>query len=303
VRKTTAAVSALALSALVLTGCSTAPGSGAAGCERSESAALSMAVKASGDIGAAKVSLTAPMPTSKVVYDDLVVGDGAVVREETQDVVGSITLLNGATGQMIDSGAGVWSPKSLSEQFGGIGSALQCATNGSRVAFAVPAKDLPEGMAAQVGLGPDESIVGTIDIQEVLLPKAQGRDVFNDAQGIPSVVRAPSGQPGIIIPDGAAPKKLVTETLIEGEGAKVGKGLAMFQYTAVKWSTRAVTGSSWEKGVVYDTSTLPPQVMAQVAKSTVGSQILVVDPEKTGGDAIAYVVDVLGIVPPELVRG
>ena len=76
-RKTTAAVSALALSALVLTGCSTAPGSGAAGCERSESAALSMAVKASGDIGAAKVSLTAPMPTSKVVYDDLVVGGQA----------------------------------------------------------------------------------------------------------------------------------------------------------------------------------------------------------------------------------
>lgn len=261
-----------------------------------------MTVKASGDIGSPRVSLAAPMPTSKVVYDDLIVGDGPAVLGEQQNAVGVMTLLNGATGQMIDTGAGVWSPETLSAQFGA-GAALHCATEGSRVAFAIPAKDLPEGMAAQAGLTAGDSIVGTIDVQEVLLTKAQGRDVFNDAQGIPSVVRAPSGQPGVIIPDGAAPKKFIAETLIAGEGAKVGKGLAMFNYTAVKWSSRAVTGSSWETGVVFDTSTLPPQVMAQVAKATVGTQLLVVDPEKTGGGAIVYVVDVLGIVPPELVRG
>ncbi|MDT0157131.1 hypothetical protein Q9R19_05775 [Microbacterium sp. ARD32] len=302
-RKTTAALSALALTALALTGCSAAPDSGAAGCERSESAALSMVVKATGDIGAAKVSLSAPMPTSEVVYDDLIVGDGMAVRDGEQNAVGTLTLLNGATGQVIDSGAGVWSPQSLNEQFGGVGVALKCATEGSRVAFAIPAKDLPDGMAEQVGLKSDESIVGTLDVQEVLLPKAQGHDVFNDAHGLPTVVRAADGRPGIIIPDAAVPKKTVAQTLIEGTGEKVGDGLAMFEYTAVAWSDRTVSGSSWGQGVVYDKTTLPAEVMKRVQKATVGSQLLVVVPDDAGKDATAYVVDVLGIVPPELVQG
>lgn len=301
-RKSTAALSALALSALALTGCSTAPGADASGCVRDGSAVLQMAVKATGDLGAAKVSLNSPVPTSQVIYADLIVGDGPAVRDAAQDVVGTITLLSGATGQVIDSGAGVWSQKTLSAQFGGAGAALDCATGGSRVAFAVPAADLPEGLADQAGLGASDSMVGTIDVQEVLLPSAQGRDVFNDARGMPTVVRAPGGRPGIIIPDSAAPKKDVTQTLIVGEGEKVGDGLAMFQYTAVSWADRTVKNSSWDSGVVFDRTTLPEQVMEQVAEATVGSQLLVVVPGEKG-DATAYVVDVLGIVPPELVRG
>lgn len=299
-RKTTAAISALALFALALTGCSTAPGS-SAGCERSESALLSNAVKASGDIGAIKVGLTTPVRTSKVIYDDLIVGHGAAITEPEQNVVGTITLLDGATGQSLQHGAGVWSPKTMDAQFAGVGAALTCATEGSRVAFAVPAKDLPQGMAAQVGMGPDDSLVGTIDIQEVLLPKAAGSDVFNDAHGLPSVVRAPGGQPGVIIPEAPTPKKLAALTLIKGHGDKVGDGLAMFQYTSVDWNTRKEVGSSWASGVVFDRTTLPKEVMDEVSKATVGSQLMVVVPAKSG-DATVYVVDVLGIVPPELVK-
>jgi len=302
VRKTTAAFSALALSALALTGCSTAPGADAAGCVRDDSAALRMAVNADGEIGAARVSLTTPVPTSHVIYDDLVVGDGPAVREAAQDVVGVVTLLSGTTGQVLQTGAVIWSPKTLDELLGAGGSALECATEGSRVAFAIPAADLPEGLAEQAGLDAHGSLVGSIDIQTVLLPKAEGRDVFNDARGLPTVVRAPDGRPGIIIPDTAAPSKVVTQTLIAGQGAKVGDGTAMFDYTAVSWADRTVTGSSWESGVVYDATTLPEQVMEQVAEATVGSQLLVVVPGDQGA-AVAYVVDVLGILPPELVRG
>ncbi|MDQ0612899.1 hypothetical protein QF046_000540 [Microbacterium sp. W4I4] len=301
-RKTTAALSALALSALVLTGCSAASGSNAAGCVRDDSAALQMAVKATGDIGAPKVSLTSPVPTSHVIYDDLIVGDGPAVRESGQDVVGAMTLLSGTTGQVLQSGAVIWSPKKMDELLGGGGAALTCATQGSRVAFAIPAADLPEGMAEQAGLDAQGSLVGSIDIQEVLLPKAEGRDVFNDARGLPTVVRAADGQPGIIIPDTSAPKKAVTQTLIAGHGAKVDDGTAMFNYTAVAWADRTVTGSSWGSGVVYDATTLPKPVMEEVAKATVGSQLLVVVPGEKGA-ATAYVVDVLGIVPPELAQG
>jgi len=261
-----------------------------------------MAVDATGDIGAAKVSLTSPVPTSHVIYDDLIVGDGPAVRESAQDVVGAVTLLSGTTGQVLQTGAVIWSADKMNEMLGGGGAALECATEGSRVAFAIPAADLPEGMADQAGLDEHGSLVGSIDIQAVLLAKAEGRDVFNDARGLPTVVRAPGGQPGIIIPDTSAPKKVVTQTLIDGQGAKVGDGTAVFNYTAVAWADRTVTGSSWESGVVYDATTLPEQVMDQVAKATVGSQLLVVVPGENGA-ATAYVVDVLGVLPPELVRG
>lgn len=261
-----------------------------------------MAVNAAGDIGAAKVSLTSPVPTSRVIYDDLIVGDGPAVRESAQDVVGVVTLLSGTTGQVLQTGAVIWSPKKMDELLGAGGAALECATEGSRVAFAIPAAELPEGMADQAGLDAHGSLVGSLDIQAVLLPKAEGRDVFNDARGLPTVVRAPDGQPGIIIPDTSAPKKVVTQTLIAGNGAKVGDSTAMFDYTSVDWNSRTMKSTSWDSGVVYDAATLPEQVMKQVAEATVGSQLLVVVPGDKG-EATAYVVDVLGVLPPELVRG
>lgn len=302
VRKTTASFAALALSALALTGCTTAPDGDGSDCVRDSSSALESSLEATGDIGAPRVRVAAPIPTSEVIYQDLVVGDGARIREDEQFMVGTLTLLNGDTGAMVDTGAGVWSPSSLSTQFGGAGAALECATQGSRIAFAVPASELPDGMAAQIGLGRGSSLVGTIDVQEVLRPRADGGLVFSDKQGLPSVVRAPGGEPGIIIPDSAAPTKVVAQTLIEGGGPTVGDGRAMFHYTAVNWATRTATGTSWDGNVLLDRSTLPEEVMAEMAKATVGSQLLVVVP-RDAGDAVVYVVDVLGIVPPELIQG
>ncbi|GAA3946070.1 hypothetical protein [Microbacterium soli] len=301
-RKTTAALSALALSALVLTGCGSAPATSDPGCARGDSRALEMAVNATGDIGSPTVNLTSPVVTSQVLHADLVAGEGPVVRTPQQNVVAVVTLLSGSTGQVLQTAPVIWSSDLMDAQLGAGGAALACAAEGSRVAFAVPAGDLPDGMAEQAGLRPDSGLVGTIDIQEVLLPHAEGRDVFNDAHGLPTVVRAADGRPGIIIPDAAAPKKAVTQTLIEGRADAVGDGTAMFQYTAVDWTDRTVTRSSWDSGVVFDGSALPEEVMDAVSAATVGSQLLVIVPGEDA-DATAYVVDVLGILPPELVRG
>lgn len=300
-RKTTAAFSALALSALVLTGCSTASGTAEA-CERADSATLEDSLKVSGEIGTPDVSVTSPVATGKAVYDDLVVGDGPVVSDADQSLIMTRVVLNGATGQQIDSAVGVWSPETAAEQVPGSQDALECATEGSRVAVAVPATDLPEGLASQVGLGERQSLVVVYDIQYAALAKAQGRDVFNGASGLPNVVRASDGRPGVIIPDGGVPAETVDQTLIAGEGPKVGDGRAMIHYTAVKWSDRTVTSSSWDGPVVFQADPLPEPVMAAVADATVGSQLLVVVPDDSG-DATAYVVDVLGIVPAELING
>ncbi|MFD5225425.1 hypothetical protein ACFWHT_07365 [Microbacterium sp. NPDC058342] len=299
-RKTTAAVAAIALSALALTGCSVAPGAGA-DCVRDESAALQMSVTSSGDIGAPSLSLTAPVDTAETIYDDLVVGEGPVVSSENQTMITTFVLVDGADGRQSNPSITVSTPKSADESLPGAGAALKCAREGSRVAVAVPVKDLPEGMAAQLGVDEAGSVVGVYDIQYVGLDRARGRDVFNDARGLPTVVRAADGRPGIIIPDATAPEKLVHQTLIEGEGPEVGDGRAMLQYTAVNWTDRTVTGTSWDSGAVFQADALPASVMEEVAKATVGSQLLVVVPGDDG--ATAYVVDVVGIVPPELIQG
>lgn len=249
-----------------------------------------------------------PVRASEVKYADLIVGDGAAITSETQNAIMARVLLNGTTGELIQQpGNSVWSPQSATAELAGVDEALRCATEGSRIVVAIPAADLAEGLPEQIGLGADDSLVAVYDVRYTLLSKAEGRDVFNAARGLPSVVRAPDGRPGIIVPGTAAPKDAVTETLIEGEGEgegegdKVGDGAPMFNYTAVGWSDREVTGTSWDGQVMIDTQSLPAEVGEAISEATVGSQLMVVVPGDS--DATVYVVDVLGIIPEELTQG
>ncbi|SJN22118.1 FKBP-type peptidyl-prolyl cis-trans isomerases 1 [Microbacterium esteraromaticum] len=300
-RKSTAALSALALSAFVLTGCSSAPTFDGVACDRDSSATLASSVQVSGDIGAPAASLEAQVRTGHMTYTDLIVGDGRAISSDAQSAIMTRVLLNGDTGAQIHAAVNLWSPESADAELPGVDKALECATAGSRVAVALPAKDLPEGMAAQVGIGDNGSLVAIYDIQYTLRPKAEGRDVFNDARGLPTVVRAPDGRPGIIIPDSAAPEKAVVQTLIEGDGETVADGTPLFLHTAVRWADRSVAGTTWDSGPIFDTSKLPEDALKAISEATVGSQLLVVVPGE-GGDATAYVIDVLGIVPAELLQ-
>jgi len=303
VRKTTAAFSALALAALALTGCTATPGADAAGCgARGDSAALASSVDVSGDLGSAKLTLERPVRSAKVSYTDVIRGDGRAVRDDSQSAIVTLSLYDGTSGQVLQTGPGLWSPATLSQQLKDVGTVLDCATAGSRIVAAIPASSLPEGAADQIGLAQGDSLVGVFDVLDVLYPKAEGRDVFNDARGLPTVVRAADGRPGIIIPDGAAPRKAVAQTLIAGEGQKVGDLTPLFNFTAVGWADRTVSSSNWGDAVSSDLTSLPEDVAAAVKKATVGSQLLVVVPGE-GSDATAYVVDILGVIPEGLTQG
>lgn len=255
-----------------------------------------------GSFGTPQVSVDLPVRASEIKYADLIVGDGAPIASATQNAIMSRVLVNGSTGEPIHSGVSVWSPESASTELPGVDAALACATEGSRVAVAIPADELPEGMADQIGLGADESMLAVYDIRYTLLQKAEGDDVFNTTRGLPSVVRAPDGRPGIIVPDSAAPTKPVTETLIEGRGDEVGDGAAMFNYTAVSWDDRSVTGTSWDGAVMLNAGSLPEEVGTAISDARIGSQIMVIVPGDAG-DATTYVVDILGVIPEELTQG
>lgn len=303
-RKTTAALSALALSAIALTGCSaSAPSFDGVACERDSSAALATKVQADGELGSAKVNITAPVRTSKVSYADLITGEGAAISSATQFAIVGVTLVNGNTGDILQQADTFWSPESASQQFPGLGDALECATDGSRVAAAIPSKDLPEGMSDQIGLKGNESLVVVSDVRAVMLQHAEGESVFNDANGLPTVVRAADGHPGVIVPDSAAPKKAVTQTLIKGHGDKIGADVqgsspAVVRSMSVGWKSGEVRASSWETGVE-NIGEMPEEVQKAVKQSTIGSQVMVVVPGESG-DATVYVVDVVGEIPAEL---
>lgn len=302
-RKTTTAVTTLALAALALTGCTAAstPSFDGTACDRSSNATLERAVSVTGEIGTPKVTVNSPVGTAKVAYADLIIGDGEPITSATQNAILTRMLINGTTGEPIHSALSVWSPETASAELPGVEQALACATEGSRIVVSIPSADLPEGMAEQVDLGADDAMVAVYDVRYTLMAKAQGRDVFNDARNLPTVVRASDGRPGIIIPDGDAPTKTVTQTLIEGDGDVVGDGQAMYNYTAVAWSSRQVTGSSWDTAVSIDATSLPEEVQKAISEATIGSQLLVVIPAE--GDATAFVVDVLGVIPEELTQG
>jgi peptidylprolyl isomerase len=300
VRKTTAAFSALALSTIVLTGCSAStPTFDGAACDRDSSAALKTSVKVSGEFGSPRVSVEVPVHSGHLSYADLITGDGRAITDDGQEAILARVLVNGTTGQAIDAQLKLWSPESAGAELPGVDKALECATEGSRIVVAIPASDLPEGLAPQIGLDAKDNLLAVYDVHYTTLAKADGSAVFNDAPGLPSVVRAPDGRPGVIIPDVAAPKKTVTETLLQGDHEKVGDGTALIRSTSVGWSSRSVDHTTWDSTLT-GTDGLPAEVVEAVADSRVGSQLMVVVPSESGDDATVYVVDVLGVIPEEL---
>ena len=299
-RKSSAALSVIALTALALTGCSAAPSFNGASCERDSSPGLEAAVDVTGDLGTPRVDMVTPVRTSEFAYADVIVGDGRAVTASNQNLIAAFTLYRGDTGEEVGAATQLWDSTAAAQVLPGMDAALPCVTDGSRVVTSVPASDIDPSVTTQLGLNADDSIIAVVDVLYVALPKAEGHDVFNTQRGLPSVVRATDGRPGVIIPDGDAPTETVTETLIEGDGEAVGDGFAMFHSTVVSWDDRSVLSTTWDGPLSIDPSALPAPVVEAVQAATVGSQILVVVPGEAGASATAYVVDVLGVVPPEL---
>jgi hypothetical protein len=296
-----AVIAVLGLSALTLAACSSGPAS--ASCDRTDSdASVWGVVQTSGQFGSPAMSVSAPVFVDTTSYTDETVGDGPRVTSDDQDVLFSITIARGATGEtVISSGTKVQQLSAWRTDYNGLAQLMMCATEGSRVVGAIPAKDLSPAAAQNLGVADDESIVVTLDLTKVYLGAADGAPQYNDRRGMPSVVLAPDGRPGVIIPDADAPDELTVETLKKGTGATItADDTVRVQYTSVDWSTRKVVESTWADGASKAVKSSDNLAFApDLAGATVGSQLLVVAPASSaGGAATAYVVDILGIDDP-----
>lgn len=271
-------------------------------------------ITADGDFGTAPV-VDAPSDVyaSTTQSTTLIEGDGDVVLPDELVVI-DYTLVNGRTGEIItqsaydESAPTTFSPDSL---LPGMAKGIVCATAGSRVAVAISSEDAfgASGGNADYGIDADDTVLAVMDIHRSYLAKANGFPVPVTTPGLPSVVTAEDGTPGLTIPKTDPPTDLRKATLLQGSGDTVEEGdLVTVQYTGALWNERTIFDSSWENGspAQFTTDQVIPGFQDALVGAQVGSQVVVVIPPSQGyGDAeqssipanstLVFVVDILGI--------
>jgi hypothetical protein len=304
VRKTSAALAALSLAAIALTGCSAPSSFDGEACDRAASTSgVDDAVTVDGDFGISPdVELFTPLHAEKTSFTDLSTGEGTPLTSAQQLMVVDIALYDGTTGDQIIATefdgdlTRMSNIDSWTQQIPGIGTVLECATAGTRVLAAIAPEDFGDAALSGFNLAEDTTVVAVIDVLDTKLARATGALQFNDAAGAPTVVRAPDGRPGIIIPDSEAPTEQVEQVLIKGDGEEVTADTAVWvNYTAVAWDTKDVVSTTWDSNPVTDLAQAAPSVGEALVGHTVGSQLLVVVPATEASAAVAYAVDILGV--------
>lgn len=297
--RSSAALLAVGIAAVALTGCSSNPN---ADCSTAlTSGQASSLVTATGPIGKEpKISVPTPIDTTTSQRTILTEGTGEpVINGQMVEI--QYTLIDGQTGQVGEKGSygGEGTPITIGNTNKAISKGLLCAPVGSRVAVAISPKDAG-------GAGSGNTTILVADIVRAYLPAANGA-VRPSVSGFPTVVLAPTGQPGITIPSsGGAPKAVRTETLKQGDGATVKKdSQVVLHYTAVGWENKNVVMSSWQSNspdvVVMNTGqsalnqALPQEVLKPLVGQKVGSQLVIEAPANGNVPAAAWVVDILGI--------
>jgi hypothetical protein len=332
VRRRPALLSALtgaALVAVVLAGCAPTgrgPGNQPAGCSPEvPTGGVSSTVTASGAIGSAP---KATFPTPLVAKSDqatvLKAGHGAPAEKGAM-VDLDVTALDARTGKSIAATSYDRSQflravagKGLPTSSGSLGAssiadALVCAQAGSRIALTTTAKRLN----AIQGLANAQSVVAIIDVNAIYLGKANGANRLPQ-DGMPDVITAVDGQPGIVVQELQKPTTARSEVVKAGGGAVVKKNSkAVLALTAWTWPANGdkppvvAALDTWTTGAAttldLSQSGLPKKLTGAIVGQKVGSQVLVVLPPKEGfaagsapqgvtaTDTLIFVVDILGI--------
>lgn len=301
-----AALSAAAVSAILLAGCASgeaAPSpSGTAAANLCDAAAASGSasdsVKVSGDVGeAAEATFDTPIAPEDLEVTVLDEGDGEAV-EAGEFISYAMTAYNGETGEPLAT-VGYEPGELLPSQLSADtiqGQVFGCGHVGKRVVAAFPAT---ESAGSEVYV---LDLLGTV-------PTAASGDAQEPVAGMPTVKLADDGAPSITIPEGDAPTETEIATLKQGDGYEIKKGdYALIQYTGVRWSNGETFDSTWDGGapIAYPTTNYVAGFQKALEGQKVGSQVLVVIPPAEGygegtineedlkGETIVFVVDILG---------
>ena len=309
---------------VTLAACSTSAPTGT--CTPSlDSGKVSSTVVAEGAFGQnPDVDFPTPLVATSIEVSTLVTGDGETVFDG-EYARSQVTLYDGKTGDPMaatsyDEAAAllVRAGEGSSE----LSSVLECRTVGTRVAATITGNDLYgfQGIA-EGSVAPDATFVVVFDIQGSIPGKAYGLDQIPQ-QGMPSVVVAPSGAPGVTVPAEEPPTSLKFAVLKQADGSAVAEGDTIFaHYLRLSWQNpkdATSTKSTWEDFGApeelsisdLDPSTglgVPVGLKQALVGQKVGSQVLVVVPpsfgfpDGTAPDGVdttetqVYVIDILGV--------
>lgn len=306
-----ATLSAVALSAVLLAGCSSgSPDSSASPsgppvadlCDAAApSGAASDAVTVEGAVGEESVA-TFASPLEIPELQTTVIEEGSGDPTEAGQLVQyALTAFSADTGEKLGS-IGYTENPVLPAQISPdnpIGQVLGCASPGTRVVAAFPPSD------------PNAGEVYVFDLLSVV-PNAAWGEPQEPVDGLPTVTLAKDGAPTIELPGGDAPTEVEMATLKKGDGATVASGdTVLVQYTGMKWSDGSIFDSSWEKGTpaTFQTTGVVVGFGQALEGQTVGSQVVVVVPPEFGygeagssdhelaGETLVFVVDILGTQP------
>jgi hypothetical protein len=278
----------------------------------------SNAVEAEGPIGTQPtVKFPVPLVTAGNEATELVIGDGDVLTKGEIAAVG-VTLYNGADGQLLTA-AGydddlVRRTVSADDE---LGQALQCAAVGSRVAYATTVEAVYGPDNPQIPLENDQTLIYVFDIDRAFPGRADGAPQLGQ-NGMPAVVLAPDGRPGVSVPSEDPPKDLKVAVLKQGNGQTVEEGdKVVVHYTGLLWDDETVFDSTWETGtpatlvassIEDDPAGVVPGMADALVGQEVGSQVIAVIPPDQGypegqspatipaGSTMVFVFDVLGVV-------
>lgn len=311
-RRLAGGVIAAALVGAGLTGCASSAGIG--GCGTAAPGVQSESVAAASKFGVApEVTYPLPLHAAHTQTSTIIRGTGDGITAQ-QDIVADLTILNGSTGAVVSktgygtvAGAATFTVGKVPLK--GIVAGLRCAQVGSRIAMVIPPKEGFTAATRPQTVKASDSLVVVADVRRAYLAKANGVNQVM-AAGLPAVVLAPNGRPGITLPGGAAPKTLQIDDLKKGSGAVIRTGdTVIVHYTGVLWSSGDVFDSSWATGspavLPLKSGSVIKGFLSALSGQRVGSQVLAVLPPSQAYGATAqdtipanstlvFVVDVLG---------
>lgn len=289
----------------------------------------SASFEVTGKIGeSADVTLTTPVYAESLDVRVSGEGTGSPVTEHGV-IAGNFTVVDARNGDELvdygplrlggDGGGAPATVASIRQQLPGLADAAQCARAGERVTAIMPATAF-FGEAAQAQLSdPSTPIIAVIDVTRVYLSSAAG-PVLPPVDSIPAVVTAPSGQPGVTMPQQAPPGELRSALRVSGYGSEVRDGDELVLHVSIfSWESGQQLASTWNpaNSVLQTTASAAPAAdglfgaTSALVGETVGSQVIVVvpaaqaaelpgpvNPLVIGNDTIVLVIDILDAHTP-----
>ncbi len=271
----------------------------------------------------ATIELPAGKPGATFVADVLEEGDGPTVSDGQLIVANYTALLwaakpkggEQATDPLFDTIA-TNSPEPFTmaqdKALPGMIKGLVGASVGSRVLLVIPpAEGFGEEGRTDIGVGPDDTLVFVFDVLDSFEADqaADGAAVDPDP-ALPTVAEGPDG-PLATIPATAAPTELLSQVLVQGDGATVEAGqLLIVQYRGQLWKDGSEFDSSWSgdsaTAFAIGTGGVIPGWDKTLVGQSVGSRVLLVVPPAdgygeggnpptiAGDDTLVFIVDILG---------